>query len=521
MCQRHLALFSLVLALAATAAAGDDLLRPSEIHASGQEYRLDDGRWIVAPPSAGRMGPSSAEQAKKLQEVAFATSARNESLSQLRQAVTALPGGGWAVVWDEGDFPERDVRMQWLAPDGRKLFEPEGRTVTRKADFDETNAIVAPHSEAGVFVAFTRAGDTGGPTTVYVQSFDASGAPRWPGNAVRVTTGSGQNTPYLVPDSDGGVYACWTQGPGGVETIAPRCQHFDRAGRRTWGPHGLLAGGESGLRVVPRGVSDGAGGLLIFWRNQRDVYDHTPEPMLMEGQHFTSAGKKLWGDAGILVKSTRLLEDNGYSYTFYDVVSDGKGGAILAYNDWLGGARTLDVVAQRVAVDGSLPWGDGVAVAATEAHQQHETTIAAPGGGAFVVVFEEVSDTQNKLRLFRLGSNGAHLWSPEGLVLSDADAAAQDYGAFGSFDSGLLQIVWTHQKFEGTFEMDVQLARYRLSGERLGGPASLAITTAPDAQFTRGFAYSPEAKKALTVWEDRRKGTWNDLDTYGSLCCRK
>ncbi len=492
------------------------LLEDSVIYRPGEELRSED-QARVAVPRASDEGPSlpAVRSGDLGGEVAFATSTRSESLSQLRQAVTALPGGGYAVVWVDGDFPDRDVRMQWLGSDGERLFEPEGRVVADLAD-TESSAVAAPHSTAGAFVAFVRQEAPG--SVIYVQSFDASGLPRWPGDGVPPGIGSGQGNPHLVPDPDGGVFVCWDQGSGGLATVAPWCQHLSSSGSKMWGAEGLSAGGQPGLRVLPRGVADGAGGLLVFWRNHRDVSDGTVDPMLMEGQHFTGDGTRLWGDAGLLVRTTNLEEANGYSFNFFNVVPDGEGGAVLGFNDWVEmSAPNLDVVAQRVAGDGTLLWGDGSAVAATAEHHQHEATVAAPDGGAFVVAYESIGSTRSKLWVYRLGADGTHLWSATGLELSDPDATALDYGAYGLFAQRLLRLVWTHQRFPATFEMDVHFAQYTLSGQRLGGAGGLPVTTVLDAQFVNGFAYSPEARRMLAVWDDRRKGTWDDLDVYGSL----
>jgi hypothetical protein len=65
--------------------------------------------------------------------------------------------------------------------------------------------------------------------------------------------------------------------------------------------------------------------------------------------------------------------------------------------------------------------------------------------------------------------------------------------------------------------MDVYLAIFDLAGHRLNGPTATPITTALDGQFLRGFAFDPTRKQGFAVWEDRRKGTWDDLDAVGGL----
>jgi YD repeat-containing protein len=74
-----------------------------------------------------------------------------------------------------------------------------------------------------------------------------------------------------------------------------------------------------------------------------------------------------------------------------------------------------------------------------------------------------------------------------------------------------------HQRQDGTWTIDVYLAIFDLAGHRLSGSNATPITTAVDAQFLRGFVFDAARRQGLAVWEDRRKGTWDDLDTIGGL----
>jgi hypothetical protein len=240
--------------------------------------------------------------------------------------------------------------------------------------------------------------------------------------------------------------------------------------------------------------------------------------MLMEGQHFDSQGFRLWGSTPKVVRTTGLASSNEYGYWFFQVAGDGSGGAVLAFNDWTGGPdRGLDVMAQRVSSAGDLLWGDSAVVTGAIGHQQHEQTIGAPDGGAFVAVWENAGLDHDRLRLFRLAPDGSPAWAAEGLLLSDPAAKALDYSVCGSFDDGSLRLAWTHQRSPASLEMDVQLAGYTLAGQRRGGAAGISLTPAQDAQFVRGLAFSAGAAGVLAVWDDRRKGSWTDMDVAGAI----
>jgi hypothetical protein len=276
----------------------------------------------------------------------------------------------------------------------------------------------------------------------------------------------------------------------------------------------VRAGGRSGWKALPKLVRDNRNGLMVFWRNQRDPYTYPNDRILIEGQHLTASGAPTWGTQGRILRTTNLAAAGGLTFAELSAVSDGRGGAVLSFNDWNGrSAISLDVIAQRVTGDGRLLWGNGAAVAVGGVPQQNDSITAAPDGGAFVTVWTPLS---NQLWLYRLGADGTVRWRNP-LASTDSGSNPNDYGAYGSFDNGRLRIAWTHQRQDGTFTMDVYLAVFDPAGHRLNGPAATPITTAQDAQFVRGFVFDPARKQGFVVWDDRRNGTWDDLDAVGGL----
>jgi hypothetical protein len=378
--------------------------------------------------------------------------------------------------------------------------------------------VIVAHPTAGAYVAYTVTAD---PTHVRVQYFDGAGTPRWPaGGVVAGVVGASQyaTEPHLVANPAGGVFVCFSVS-GTADDL--RCQLVDETGARRWGDPGVSVAAVARpheWQVVPRGLSDGAGGLMVFWRNQRDPFAPVLEPMLMEGQRFGPDGARLWGPAPRVLRTTGLASLNSHGFRFFQVAGDGAGGAVLAFDDWLGeDPPEYDVVAQRVSPAGVPLWGDGVRVAGGPGWQIHDQTFAAPDGGAFVAIWELLSSTQSRVRLFRLGPDGRHVWPEAGVLVSDPAATALDYSVEGSFDDGWLRLAWTHQLLPDSTAIDVQFAAFSPAGERFASPAGLPLTTAPFQQFLREVVYSRERGGVLAVWDDRRKNDWDDLDVYGAV----
>lgn len=452
-------------------------------------------------------------------EVALGTLPVREGFNELRQSIARLPAGGYAVVWESMGLGNGDIHLQVIRPDGTKALGPAGVLVAGTGRY-ESEAVVTASPEGTIFVAWkdVLSGEDLN-SRIRLQAYDAAGQALWAAGGVFAANPPSlefQATPNLVPGPDGGVYVCIQSDLLAIDDVKVRCNLLDSEGHPLWSEAGQEAGGIKGWRILPKGVPDGEGGLLVFWRNGRVLFDdETIDPILMEGQRFAPDGARLWGPEGKIVRTTSLPEGASYVFTVFNVVADGHGGAVLAFDDWTGNPGWgMDVYAQRVNGQGKTLWGSRAVVRSGKAQQQNAAVIAAPDGGAFFVVNEFLGPTSIRSRAFRLSPGGRHLWTRKGVLLSNG--RFQNYGAYGSFDEGVLRIAWIHQTQLGFF-FDVNLAAFDLSGRRLTPAEGVPITKARDAQFLRGFVFDPERNQGFAVWDDRRNGNADLMDTFGAL----
>ncbi len=461
-----------------------------------------------------------------VQEVPLGRSRGFEGLNELRQSVARLQGGGYAVVWEKGRYPERGVRLQYVRLDGSVVFSDDGLTLG-SSQFDDFSPVVLAHPRSGVFVAFLRQSRSGGGGgRVLVQWIDSQGRRRWPGGGVAAVEPFDDLVYFsearLLAGPARGAYLCYMSNRFDTPDSTIGCQRFSATGERLWSNAGRKAGGEPGWQILPVPVSDGAGGLLVVWRNQRQLWDDQVDPVLVEGQRFAPDGSRLWGD-GKLVHTTRVAEMNSYIHAFHAAVPDGRGGAVLAIADWSGsGEPSWDVLAQRVSAEGELLWGEDATVALDgPREQQISALVTGPDGGAFLAVWEVLPFPTGRLLLFRLGADGQHAWSPQGVALSDPAPRALDFGAYASFDDGVLRVAWTHQIRPATWTFNIHFARFDGNGERLASPVGPTLTTAPNGQFLRGLVFDRERRQGFAAWEDRRRGEEQKMDVYGAIYSEK
>lgn len=446
----------------------------------------------------------------EVHELVFGETSAREDFHPIGPTLATLTDGSFAVVWREIQDQDSNLRMQWVRPDGSFVFERGGRPVSATSQ-DEFAPAVLGAPDGGAFVAFRRG------SRILIQSYDPSGNPRWGADAIPVGDSAdreSQHEPRLLAAPGGGVYVCFQEYSRSRKAYRVRCQRLSADGRLLWSATGHEAGGRPGWQVLPQAVEDGEGGLLVFWRNQGFPFgDDRVDRMLIEGQRFAPDGTRLW-KGGIVARVTNLPESNGYGALELFAVPDGRGGAVLAFRDRNVRSRSShDVMAQRVDAGGRLLWGDGVHVTGDRKWQFANGLIAAPDGGAFVAV-----DVAGGLRLFRLGPDGRHRWSPAGISPAGSPKGGSAEALFGSFHGGVLRVAWS-QRIHGTSSgLDIRLATFEPTGRRLSNPGSIPLSTAPGDQQLHGFVFDPRFSRGLLIWMSRsHESNPADSDAHGAL----
>lgn len=150
---------------------------------------------------------------------------------------------------------------------------------------------------------------------------------RWLPDGVEVCAEAAeQQSPRITPDGAGGAIIAWEDERGGNQDIY--AQRVDSGGTPLWDADGMPVSTAAGSQCDQRLVSDGAGGTIITWEDERggdwDIYT----------QRVDSAGERLWengpgsGDYnGIPVCTAVNNQENPR------ITTNGEGGAIITWQD--------------------------------------------------------------------------------------------------------------------------------------------------------------------------------------------
>ena len=304
-------------------------------------------------------------------------------------------------------------------------------------------------------------------------------------NGIAICKAAGnQNAPVAVSDGAGGVIIAWhddrpTVAAGGVVFA----QHLNAAGVSQWTADGvaLSSSGDPGPPVI---VADGSGGAIVAYGGSNAA---------PRAQRVSASGTPQWGPDGV------QLTANLGSMLQLAIAADvgGSGGAIIAWRQTNGTGGTDDIVAQKVTLGGAVQWSmNGFGIATSNTMNERLPGVASDNsGGAFFVW-----NSGAGMKIQRYNSMGGSLWTQEPL----SSAANADPPSIASDGSGGVIVSWSGG---GTIGASVQ--RVDALGGRLWGMPGSGVSLSLSGRATA--LTGDGAGGAIVTWQDARSGTNENL----------
>ena len=249
-------------------------------------------------------------------------------------------------------------------------------------------------------------------------------------------------------------------------------------------------------------VSDGAGGAFVAWQDFRSgsFYD-------IYAQHILSTGTldPLWPPSGLLVCGAA---NNQFIPA---IVSDGSGGAIVAWTDLRGGA-TFDVYAQHVLASGVVDpvWPvDGRAISTAVGNQEYPSIVSDGIGGA-ILTWHDLRTGDPDIYAQRVLAMGVvdPAWPVNGRALCTV-AGAQQFPKLTTDGAGGAIVTWHDSRSAST---DIYAQRVLATGavDAAWPTDGRAICAVANTQINPRIA--PDgAGGAYIAWQDGRSGVGQDI----------
>ncbi len=379
---------------------------------------------------------------------------------------------------------------QW-ATDGNALCTATG---------SQSDAAAIADNAGGAIVVW--ADNRSGNSDIYAQRVNAWGAVQWTPDGVAVRAGtSSQSNPTIVPDGAGGAIICWTHlaNNGATDIYA---QRVDPSGVNQWSSDGVLICGAQHDQHTLCAVSDGAGGALVAWLDNRDGDFSTAD---VYARRINASGIAQWTTDGVAVCTAA----NAQAYPA--IVGDGTGGAIIAWSDFRDGVH-YGVYARRVDSSGVAQWtADGIVLDANNGYNDQPAITTDGAGGAIVTWYSDIADAPyTDIYAQRINPSGLLQWTPGGFLVCAADWHQTQSQIISDGVGGAI-VTWQDNREDGVpLEDDIYAQRVNASGVAQWTPDGVALCTAAGNAFLSRIV--PDGGGgAVACWTDTRSGPGYDI----------
>ncbi|MBJ6801969.1 RCC1 domain-containing protein [Geomonas propionica] len=370
-------------------------------------------------------------------------------------------GQGGAFYVFEHVVSNPNLSMQRIDSHGVPLWRAGGVPLTiTPVGSAATRPALASDGNGGFFVAYAdglNAGENAN-RNIKLQHVDGAGTLLWGNAGIGITQiagtqgGNGQTEPRIAADGSGGVVIAWLDSAAGRVKL----QRVDATGAALWPAGGVTATVAASAQFEMMMAGDGQGGAFVSWTDRRrpfwDIY----------AQHIDGNGNRQWTADGLMI-NTPLPLTGGFGA---NVVSDGAGGAIIAWRDFrnfvyhpgINYMTLSDIFAVRLNAAGQHLWDPaGVPVvtglvAGTSSYvpgwNPAQVTMAADEAGGAIFTWHDARSTDYyggwDIYAQRLDAQGNAAWQANGVPvstgrfsqISPAVAADGDGGAFFAWMDG-------------------------------------------------------------------------------------
>jgi hypothetical protein len=335
----------------------------------------------------------------------------------------------------------------------------------------------------------------------------------WGGDANGVeleTTQAGQ--PAIASDGAGGAFVAWLDlrnEPLDGDIYARR---VNSSGVPQWIANGRPVCTAGSLQQNPVIIADGANGAIVCWWDYRaglDIY----------AQRINDMGDRLWSapDANTVAMCTAAGDQKNVV-----LVSDGSGGAILAWDDRR--SDNYDVYVQRVTgmgltgvnILGGNWLTDGVRLRTPNdvaGVDDFNPTIVADGGGGAIVAWTRGSTGTYDIYSQHVNGNGYLQWNTNGVVLSAASNVQSNRSIAADGSGGAIATWYDLRGADGDLYAQHVLAGGSLdplwtsSGSDTNGrPVCTAASDQNNARLV-----TDGSGGVIAVWQDTRNGPESDI----------
>jgi flagellar hook capping protein FlgD len=288
----------------------------------------------------------------------------------------ASDGAGGAIV----TWGNPGIFAQWVDAAGAPQWTPGGVVLCTSGN--AAFPTIVSDGAGGAIVTWMDY--RGGSYDIYTQRVNG-GVAQWTLDGVALCTEvDNQLYPTIASDGAGGAIVTWSDWRNTAKTAGADifAQRVDAAGAPQWAGDGVPLCTAEQLQYGPTIAADGAGGAIVTWQDNRTGSISVGNYHVYV-QRVSAAGSAQWTADGVALSNNVHLQ-----HVTPTIASDGAGGAIVTWTSGPGGPGSYSIHAQRVDADGAPQWTVG-GVALCTGESASLPMIVSDGAGGAIVAWQD------------------------------------------------------------------------------------------------------------------------------------
>lgn len=399
--------------------------------------------------------------------------------------------GGAIITWaDYRNGNDFDIYAQRINENGVVQWAKNGVNIC-SAKGDQSYPIITTDGNGGAIFTWTdsRIFDPIIIPHIYAQGINADGSLKWTEAAI-CTNIEGQTQPAIVSDGIGGAFIVWKDARNqsdGTSASDIYAQHIGSNGLIQWTTDGLSISKAFRIQENPQLTSDGSGGFIVTWQDERNLNDSFPNNVDIYAQRVKANGDAQWAANGIPICTDKDKQ------LFEHITSDESNGAIISWVTWngTGNSATSKICFQRVNGNGTALWqNNGFSVGGGD---NQNPVIVSDGFGGTFLVFEAKITSGNEIYAQHISADGLELWSPFGGIIVTNAYGTQNKPHFVLDKNGGIIVSWD----------DTRNTLYDIFAQHIKPDGTLGGSNATEVKNTQSnqsiFIYPNPVSQELTV----------------------
>lgn len=405
--------------------------------------------------------------------------------------------GGSIVTWEDfRNGNNYDVYTQRINYAGVILWSLNGvpiATVTK----DQSMPVITEDGQGGAIIVWNdfRSGNY---SDIYAQKINSNGVVQWAANGIAVCSAvNNQNNPTVVSDGTGGAIITWQDQRDGAFDIY--AQRIDANGNALWTTDGVVICNAVNKQEYPKIASDASNGVIITWQDDRAGTSLNPDYDIY-AQRINVNGEIQWSINGLPVSSV-----TGHQ-VYPKILNNKNDEVIITWHDSRNGLDA-DIYAQRLNKDGVTFWASNGVALCTVTGAQSFPVLVNDGGGGAIVTWQDYRSGAFDVYAQRINLNGDVVWTTDGVPIS-IEVNAQMSPDIVSDGQGGAIITWVDYRNNSNQNIYAQLINS--NGIVQWIQDGLPLSTADPSQYNPKIT-SDGVGGAIIVWSDYRNGSTSDL----------